>query len=458
MRLKADLLVCDWSVITNFSRNNSKHALITLGRKPSNENSAENGLILNSKIYLMVNTAKDNRFGTTYAVTRNKKGSQTTAISNVEIFDRFVKEGKATIRFTEPSIALLLTNADPVILKTFLSVLKEAHRIPTNSKQFSTLNPMCKRRIEKATTSLTIHERKEYPSKEVGFPYTLEQLSIQQLSLKKVDARIFQLNSLVTLDLSGNVIKEIPNQLTTMPSLKCLNLANNKIKNIPQKFCQHEYLCQQLLQLNLEGNNLMRVPNSLLNFTNMITLNLKNNHFSHLPRGLFQKMVNLSSFDISGCKNLITLPTSFFDTKRMDSLVASNLPKLFSPMDSINYALAFDQNGAIDTTANVPSLLDISCKTIAETKHLKLKSREENVIPIIMKEYMNTLLRCFCRKICVPSSCLIKVLRFQVEDVMKYLARDFITDQPNGIANFEYIFCSHNCYKVFIKSFNLLPN
>lgn len=457
MRLKADLQVCDRSV-TSTSRTNTRHALISLGRKPDNEDLTRNELKLNT-IYLMLNTAKDNKSGTTYDVTKSKKSSNKNATLNVEIFDRFANEGKATIRFAEPSHDLSLTNADPILLKTFLNVLKVAHQLPIDSKQFSTLNPVCKRQIKKEATNLTISERNQYPSKEAGFPHTLNELILQQLSLKKIDARIFHLTSLVTLDLSGNAIKEVPTQLTSMPSLKCLDLANNKIEYIPTKFSQNVRFCRQLVKLNMERNHLTRLPNNLTNFTSMLNLNLKNNFFSHLPRGLFQKMTNLRALDISGCKYLISLPTTFFDTKRMDSLFASDLPKIFSRMDSRNYASACHQDGVIDTTTNIPSLFDISCKTVAETKILKNKLLEENVLlPLSIMEYINTLVRCYCQKICLPSSCLIKVLRFRVDDVMKFVTRDLTTDQPNGSANFECIFCSHNCNKMFLKSLNLLPN
>jgi len=376
-----------------------------LGRKPDSEDLAKNELESNT-IYLMLNTAKDNKSGTIYEVTKPKKSSNKNATLNVEIFERFANDGKATIRFAEPPHDLLLTNADHVMLKTFLNVLKVAHQLPINSKQFSTLNPVCKRQIKKEATNLTIRERNEYPSIEAGFPHTLNELILQQLSLKKIDARIFHLTSLVTLDLSGNAIKEVPTQLTSMPSLKCLDLANNKIEYIPTKFCQNVRFRRQLVKLNMESNQLMRLPNNLTNFTSLISLNLKNNYFSQLPRGLFQKMTNLRVLEISGCKYLISLPTTFFDTKRMDSLFASNLPKIFSRMDSRNYASACHQDCVIDTTTNVPSLFDISCKTVAETEILKNEFLEENVLlPLSVMEYFNTLVRCFCLKICLPSSC-----------------------------------------------------
>ena len=460
MRLKADLQVCNRSMSNQGLRNNNRHALFTLGRKPEDEKDINSDQNSSPNIYLMVNTAKDNKAGTSYRVTnfhRNRTNQQNSL--NVEVFGRFTKEGRATLRFSEPAHDLSINNADPVYLKAFIHVLKNSHNLPINAKQFSTLNPVFKRQIQKEASKLTIQERKDYPSNEAGFPHTLKELKIHKLQLKKIDIRIFRLNLLVTLDLSGNVIRSIPHELHTMVSLKDLNLANNKIANISPTFCQNTNFCNQLLQLNLEGNGLQQIPNNLTNFTNLMVLNMKNNLFSYLPRGLFQKMTKLRSLDISDCRYLISLPTTFFDTTRLDSVNASKLPKIFSRIDYRNYTSGCHEDGVLDTTANVPRLLDVTSRKILETENLyKFVLIMEGVIPSILKEYLKTLVRCYCHKTCFPSSCLVKVLRFRIDDVMKMVTRDLITDVPNGTANFECIFCSKGCKERFIKSLNLLPS
>jgi len=243
-----------------------------------------------------------------------------------------------------------------------------------------------------------------------------------------------------------------------MRSLKELNLANNKLENIRHSFCQNKKFCQQLLKLTLDGNGLMQLPNNLSNFTNLITLNVKDNLFSHLPRALFQKLTKLRFLDISGCKYLISLPTNFFDGNRLDSLLAYKLPKIFSRIDYRNYISRCHEDGVLDTTNCVPSLLDITSRRILENSELYQMALDGgNVIPSVLREYLKTLLRCYCRKICFPSSCLIKILRFRLDDVMKLITRDLTTDMPDGTANFECIFCSTPCKENFIKSLNLLP-
>ena len=459
MRLKANLQICNRTAFNQALKNNNRHALFSVGRKPNDENCSKNVVNSDSNIYLMVNTAIDGKAGMTYKITNNKKcknKEKQPYSSNVQVFEQFVKDGKATLRFVEPPTDLLLSNADPLLLKSFLNVLKNAQQLPINSKQFTTLTPVQKRQIQKDTTILNIYDRKDYPTNEVGFPNMLKELKIHKLQLKKIDLRILQLNSLVSLDLSGNVIKDIPQVLTTMRSLQELNLANNKLEIFRHSFCQNKKFCQQLLKLNLEGNSLTQLPNNLSNFSNLITLNVKDNLFSHLPRALFQKLTKLRFLDISGCKYLISLPTNFFDGNRLDSIVACKLPKIFSRIDYRNYVSRCHEDGVLDTTNTVGSLLDITSRKILENNRLREAALDgENVIPSVLREYLKTLLRCYCRKICFPSSCLIKILRFRLDDVMRLITRDLTTDMPDGTANFECIFCSTPCKENFIKSLNL---
>ena len=283
MRLKANLQISNRNSCNQDLKNKNRHALFSVGRKPNDENYAKDGNNSDTNIYLMVNTAKDSKTGMKYKITNIKKCTtkeKPSCSSNVQVFEKFVKEGKATLRFVDPPIDLLLSNADPLLLKSFLNVLKNAQQLPINSKHFTTLTPVKTRQIQKDTTILNIYNRKDYPSNEVGFPHMLKELGIHNVQLKKIDLRIFQLNSLVSLDLSRNAIKEIPQVLTTMRSLKELNLANNKLESIQHTFCQNKQFCQQLLKLNLDGNCLTHLPNNMSNFSNLITLTVKENFFS----------------------------------------------------------------------------------------------------------------------------------------------------------------------------------
>ena len=461
MRLNADLVISNRCMPKSKSKNTSTQALITLGRKENNENLTNNKQLLNENLYLMINTAKDNCYGTSYRVVnfhRQKSKARHKNLLNLEIFDRFSKEGRVTLRFLEPEHDVLISNADPILLRQFLNILKSAQHSP-QLEQLSSLKPVSKSQIPKYTSKLYINKRQDYPSNETGFPQMLKKLQIENLQMKKIDLRIPRLKHLMSLDLSGNVIKDIPVELTALESLKELNLANNRIKRIPHRFCQNEQFCDKLLLLNLEGNCLTELPSNLTNFLNLVTLNVKNNFFSHLPHGLFQKMTKLRFLYLSGCKYLECLPTTFFDTHRLDVIHADRLPKIFRRMDYRNYMSGCHEEVIMDTTKNVPSLFDIASAFTIEHKLLWESVREnENLIPSVIKQYLKTLVKCYCQSSCLPSSCLRKVLRFRIDDVMKLVTRDLITDVPNGTANFECIFCSQKCKNRFVKTMNLSPN
>ena len=167
-----------------------------------------------------------------------------------------------------------------------------------------------------------------------------------------------------------------------------MNLANNKIQKIPHRFCQNEQFCHQLLLLNLEGNSLTELPSNLTNFLNLITLNVKDNFFSHLPHGLFQKMTNLRFLYLSGCKYLESLPTTFFDTQRLDSIHADRLPKIFRRMDYRNYISGCHEEVIRDTTNNAPSLLDIASAFTIKHKLLWESVKEnEHLIHSVIKQF-----------------------------------------------------------------------
>lgn len=466
MRLNADLIISNRKAPNKNSKNAMSQAVITLGRKNRNENVSNNG-IFDQSVYLMVNMVKENSHGTSYKVIDISREQQKTSHKNspnVKIYDRFSKNGRLTLRFNEPEHDLLISNADPIILQTFLNVLKNSHHSESHSQQLSELKPVKKTQIQKSINNyhkskLNIDSRKNYPSKESGFPPNLKKLKIESLQMKKIDLRICRLKHLMCLDLSGNVFKDIPVELTALQSLKELNLANNKIQSIPHRFCQNEHFCNQLLLLNLEGNSLTILPNNLTNFYNLVTLNLKNNFIKRLPIGLFQKMLKLRFLYLSGCKYLESLPATFFDTPRLDSIHADGLSKIFRRIDYRNYISGCHEEVTSDTTNDVPSLLDISSRFILKHKLLWMIVKEnENVIPSVIKQYLKTLVRCYCQSICLPSSCLIKVLRYRFDDVMKLVTRDIVSDVPNGTTNFECIFCSSKCKDSFIKSMNLSPN
>ena len=198
----------------------------------------------------MVSTV-ENRAGTKYAITfgRSESSSQLNGQNVEKIFDRFVSEGKATVRFNEPAHDLCIKKADPTQLKSFINLLKKVIELSTlktkedelekllseNNSMLSALNPPTQKQVAKEKTRMLISNKKDYPIT-TSFPSTLTELRANSINLKRIDSRIFKLQSLSILDLSNNSIPKIPPEITALSSLKELILCQNKIEAINEKY------------------------------------------------------------------------------------------------------------------------------------------------------------------------------------------------------------------------------
>jgi len=137
MRLRCDVQVSDHQVSV---RKPGKPAFtqVSVGRKPGHQGKDD-------PIYVMLCTAQ-NRNGSKYVIRKNLK----------QIFGKFVKDGKATVRFNQPPHDLAFSKADPGNLQSLLRVIKlvaEGKELP-NQQALSSLAPISNKQIERPVTSL----------------------------------------------------------------------------------------------------------------------------------------------------------------------------------------------------------------------------------------------------------------------------------------------------------------
>ncbi|KAL9648786.1 hypothetical protein ABK040_003720 [Willaertia magna] len=156
-------------------------------------------------------------------------------------------------------------------------------------------------------------------------------------------------NNLWELDLSNNLLENIPNSLQYFLRIERLFLNNNLIKNLEDSnilqklfYCKHLHLennqikninylpfhslrvlnlqnnlieilpsfignCKHLIELNISNNRLKYLPKELLNCKELITINLQNNPLVLLPYELLllKKLKNLFCNDF-------TIPLNFY--------------------------------------------------------------------------------------------------------------------------------------------------
>ena len=158
---------------------------LALGKEPKGETE-----------YFILHFSSVNKTGTKYRIKCIK-----------QVFVKCINEGKATIRFEEPTHDLCI-KSEPIQLKCFMRLLKACVSGDTKNIQLAPLASLSVTHKDTAPTKLVIRDRSEFPIK--GLPRTLESLYINGLSLCNFRRDILLLKQLVILDLSNNAMEKIP--------------------------------------------------------------------------------------------------------------------------------------------------------------------------------------------------------------------------------------------------------
>jgi len=125
-----------------------------------------------------------------------------------------------------------------------------------------------------------------------------------------------RLVSLQDLNLGNNCLRELPPDFFSMSSLVDLNLQSNQLVYLPEF-----HRCRRLRRLNLSSNLITEVPESLGNAQRLSHLNLSNNRMRHTFRSL-GNCCSLVSLDLAR-NTLKDLPESLGNLTRLSLLDAS---------------------------------------------------------------------------------------------------------------------------------------
>ena len=180
---------------------------------------------------------------------------------------------------------------------------------PNQQKDVSVapLLPPKMRDLDKPPVKLVVKSRGQYPVE--GFSSSLENVQAIGIGLNKIDSRLLFLSSLHHLDLSGNLIKTIPEGVKDLCLVE-LKLSGNKIANFPEILCYSSgNLANNLRTLDLSRNQLSFLPNSFVQLRLLVQLKLDCNELQVLPRN-FGRLANLRFLSVSSNK-LAVVPHSF---------------------------------------------------------------------------------------------------------------------------------------------------
>ncbi|CAL4197036.1 unnamed protein product [Meganyctiphanes norvegica] len=358
----------------------------------------------------------------------NKQGVKYKIIDNIEgVFTKFISEGKFTIRFKQPTHELCV-KADPVLAKTFLQTLKLGIQNKDIDKlHLSTLAPAKQREIEKPKTKLIITHRKDYPIT-TSFPYTLVNLTVRNVDLNRVENRIMKLKHLKNLNLSDNLIKEIPLPLGQMPNLSELHLANNKLTFINHTFFEGT-ITRTLGFLDLSNNEIEYLPHTLGKLKSLYTLKLDNNKLKKLPisLGKLSALRNLSTSN----NQLVELPATLINL-HLDQIDIFSNP-LNSPLGVVKNCMP----------SGVKTLREI-VSSYCVKRGLRPSASD---IPATLVEYLSSWMRCPCGRICYESHIL---ARFSL-DLKTVTASLTINNVMGSSCPVLATICSSKCKEKYVS-------
>lgn len=162
------------------------------------------------------------------------------------------------------------------------------------------------------------------------------ELGIRNCRLKSIPDTIKKLKFVEVIELSCNILIELPYSIGELGNLRKLNLNRNNLKKLPDSFGK----LKSLQYLNLGENKLEKLPDSFENLSLLKELKLFSNKLKSLP-GWFGNLRKLQKLNLYS-NSLIKLPDSFGKLKSLIELrlSANNLKKLpdsFGELSSLEF-------------------------------------------------------------------------------------------------------------------------
>ncbi|XP_075220548.1 FLII actin remodeling protein isoform X2 [Lycorma delicatula] len=148
-------------------------------------------------------------------------------------------------------------------------------------------------------------------------------LKLDRSSLGQIPEELGNLMKLEHLSLVQNDLERLYGELTELSSLRSLNIRRNKVKSsgIPAELFRNE----ELTTLDLSHNVLREVPDGLDQAKSLLVLNLSHNNISSIPNTLFMNLTDLLFLDLSH-NQLETLPPQMRRLANLQILILNNNP------------------------------------------------------------------------------------------------------------------------------------
>jgi Leucine-rich repeat (LRR) protein len=147
-------------------------------------------------------------------------------------------------------------------------------------------------------------------------PDTVKYLLLNGLGLRNVPEEVYRFPNLEELDLSKNILTQLPARLTTdLPNLKRLTVLFNHIDDDSVFIAPNDHL----LALTLQGNRLTRIPETVRNARNLESLWMGNNRLKELNVRALRGLKHLYDLNFYNA-GLTTLPRQIRKLKHVQVL------------------------------------------------------------------------------------------------------------------------------------------
>jgi len=174
------------------------------------------------------------------------------------------------------------------------------------------------------------------------------------------------LGSLRHLDVRLNNLKKFPEQITELGKLEILYIESNSIKAVPEKISRLKFLNQ----LSFGGGNLSALPEQLTSLVSLNKLIVGSSSLKKIPDSI-TRLKNLKKLDLSSC-SLVEFPVSICSLSKLEDLDLSNnrigaVPAEIELMVSLK-RLNLNSNGLTEFPVNIVRLTSLETLEITYNK------------------------------------------------------------------------------------------
>ncbi|XP_067203533.1 leucine-rich repeat-containing protein 58-like [Linepithema humile] len=307
------------------------------------------------------------------------------------------------------------------------------------AKEFGTLSQLLELNLSNNLLGTCRHSTWEWLNMPIR--NNLMHLEICGNFLTEFPLQITYLKELMWLDISNNKIHFLPKKLGTLPKLKCFLLSFNHLGKSDRnkwEWLEQAAVTNELLGLDLSFNLLTELPPQIGKLNALVYLSLASNEIKCLPQSL-SNLKSLEGLNLSN-NNLKYLPGSVSHLTARINVDENPFNLIDDDIDDDNDDDGDDDSGDdFITKLEVPSLVDCSAEVI-----LKNGLEYTNYgLPEELIRYMNNTRHCFlCNNACYryyekrfinyPDYCGIPNFKLHASENIKN-------------ASFECYVCSSNC-------------